>query len=409
MLRRLCAEKPKEWDRFLPALLFAYREVPQSSLGFSPFELIYGRSVRGPLAILHDLWVKDADEEVKTTYEYIIDLRNRLESTCQLAQSELAKSAARYKGYYDSRSRDRKFAKGDLVLLLLPTDNNKLLLQWKGPFEIEQRVGKNDYKVKQAGKTKIYHANLLKRYVTRAQYHKDDAEVASSTVCLETLGAGVIEVDSETDQDAIIELPLEQKESVKDVNVGDCLKDIERKKVNKLLNEYTDVLTDLPGKTDLLEYAVTLTTDDPVRSRPYPAPHALRETIKSELDAMLRMGVIEPSTSKYASPIVMVRKKDNSNRFCVDYRKLNSVTLVDPEPIPNIEDLMSRISAGRYFSKLDLTKGYWQIPVTECDKDKTAFVTTEGLYQFTVLPFGMVNAPAAFTRMMRRLLNGQTT
>ncbi|PIK41284.1 hypothetical protein BSL78_21861 [Apostichopus japonicus] len=249
-------------------------------------------------------------------------------------------------------------------------------------------------------------AEALVEVCDKTQYHKDDAEVASSTVCLETLGAGVIEVDSETDQDAIIELPLEQKESVKDVNVGDCLKDIERKKVNKLLNEYTDVLTDLPGKTDLLEYAVTLTTDDPVRSRPYPAPHALRETIKSELDAMLRMGVIEPSTSKYASPIVMVRKKDNSNRFCVDYRKLNSVTLVDPEPIPNIEDLMSRISAGRYFSKLDLTKGYWQIPVTECDKDKTAFVTTEGLYQFTVLPFGMVNAPAAFTRMMRRLLNG---
>lgn len=121
---------------------------------------------------------------------------------------------------------------------------------------------------------------------------------------------------------------------------------------------------------------------------------------------MVRMGIAEPSDSAYASPVVIVRKKDGSVRFCVDYRKLNAVTIFDPEPIPNIEDLMSTICEGRYFTKIDLTKGYWQIPMAERDKHKTAFVTPDGHYQFNVLPFGMVNAPAVFTRMMRRLLNG---
>ena len=100
MLRRMCAERPRDWDRYLPALLFSYREAPQESLGFSPFELLYGRSVRGPLAILRELWSKENDqEEVKTTYEYVVDLRNRPERTCQLARDELEKSAKRYKKY----------------------------------------------------------------------------------------------------------------------------------------------------------------------------------------------------------------------------------------------------------------------------------------------------------------------
>lgn len=93
-------------------------------------------------------------------------------------------------------------------------------------------------------------------------------------------------------------------------------------------------------------------------------------------------------------------------RFCIDFRRLNNITVFDPEPIPNIEDLMGQISKGRYFSKLDLSKGYWQIPIAVGDRDKTAFVTREGLFQFKVLPFGMVNAPAFFSRMMRRLLEG---
>ena len=102
MLRRMCSEKPKDWDRYLAALLFAYREVPQESLNFSPFELLYGRSVRGPMSILKEIWTKQsADPDVKLTYQYVLELQNRLQETCELARQELSKAQTKQKRYYD--------------------------------------------------------------------------------------------------------------------------------------------------------------------------------------------------------------------------------------------------------------------------------------------------------------------
>ena len=126
MLRRMCAERPKYWDKYLPALLFAIREVPQESLGFSPFKLLYGRSVRGPIAILRELWSGEVnDEQVLSTFQYLIELRERLEQTCQLARDYLEKVQFKQKTYYDKCARSHKFDVGDKVLLLLPTESNK--------------------------------------------------------------------------------------------------------------------------------------------------------------------------------------------------------------------------------------------------------------------------------------------
>lgn len=121
---------------------------------------------------------------------------------------------------------------------------------------------------------------------------------------------------------------------------------------------------------------------------------------------MLASGVIEPSTAAYASPIVVVKKVDGSNRICVDFRKLNKVTIFDPEPMPQMQEIFAELSGNQYFSKFDFCKGYWQVPMLEEDKDLTTFVTHKGLFRFTVMPFGLVNAPATFSRIMRKLLNG---
>ena len=102
---------------------------------------------------------------------------------------------------------------------------------------------------------------------------------------------------------------------------------------------------------------------------------------------------------------VIIKKKDGTNIFCIDYRRLNMVTVFDAEPMPNIEDMFSKMNKHLYFSKLDLCKGYWQVPMKGEAKQKTAFATPTGLYQFKVMPFGLVNAPATFSRMMRKLLN----
>nr|XP_045603427.1 uncharacterized protein LOC123761443 [Procambarus clarkii] len=168
MLRKMCIEQPKEWPRYINPVLFAYREVPQASTRFSPFELLYGRTVKGPLHVLKNLWEEeDCTPETKTTYEYVIDLRNRLEETCKLAREELAKAKEYQKSRYDQKARERKFKVGDKVLLLLPTSRNKLLLQWKGPFTITECSHSLTYVVCVRGVNKKYHVKMLKQYEER--------------------------------------------------------------------------------------------------------------------------------------------------------------------------------------------------------------------------------------------------
>lgn len=167
MLKRMCEERPNDWDRYVGPLLFAYREAPQASTGFAPFELLYGRTVRGPMAILKEMWTSDVeDREIRSTYQYVSRFE-RLESTCALAKAELQKSSERYRKYYNKRSKNRKLKPGDSVLILLPTDQNKLLMHWKGSFTVLDNVGEASYVVEVNGKPKSFHANLLKEYIIR--------------------------------------------------------------------------------------------------------------------------------------------------------------------------------------------------------------------------------------------------
>ena len=122
-------------DRYLTPLMFAVRDTPQDSTGFTPFELMYGRSVRTPMTIVKELWTGEVeDAENVATYQYVIDLRQRIEDTCALAKEQLAKVQAKNQKYYNHRARNRELKIGDLVLLLLPTERNKLTLAWRGPF-----------------------------------------------------------------------------------------------------------------------------------------------------------------------------------------------------------------------------------------------------------------------------------
>ena len=142
----------------------------------------------------------------------------------------------------------------------------------------------------------------------------------------------------------------------------------------------------------------------PIQQKPYRVPYAQRDVVKQELDRMIQANVIRPSTSPWASPIVLVTKKDGSVCFCVDYRKLNQVTKFDAYPMPRIEELIDTIGPVGVITTLDLAKGYWQIPMDEESKDKTAFTTPFGLYEFEVMPFGLHSAPATFQRMINHTL-----
>ena len=409
MLRKMCAERPRDWDRYIDALLFAYREAPQDSLGFAPFELLYGRSVRGPMSILKELWIKEnLDTEVRNTYQYVLELRDRLEHSVALANEHLQSAQFKQKHYYDRKARKRIFKPDDKVLVLLPSDSNKLLMQWKGPYVVECAKNRVDYKVNMNGVLKTFHINLLKQYVDRDECNLLDKDNVDSS---QIASVAVIEDDSLVNGNELLDeditvAPLHETENYTNVVINPELNQEQQRQLLELVKEFREIFTDRPGTSVTSEHSISLTSSDPVKQRPYSVPFVLKDKVKDEINTMLDLGVIEHSDAAYASPVVLVKKKDGNIRFCVDYRRLNQITLFDTEPMPNTEEVFARIHDKRFFSKLDLSKGYWQIPIkTEC-RDATTFVCSEGSFRYLKMPFGLVNAPATLNRLMRRLLNG---
>ncbi|XP_053351273.1 uncharacterized protein LOC128520866 [Clarias gariepinus] len=142
----------------------------------------------------------------------------------------------------------------------------------------------------------------------------------------------------------------------------------------------------------------------PVRLHPRRLPLAKRAIAEQTLREMADSGVIEPASGPWSSPVVLVRKKDESWRFCVDYRRLNEVTRKDSYPLPRIDDALEHVAGSAWFSSLDLRSGYWQVELAPEARPKTAFSIGQGLWQFRRMPFGLCNAPATFERLMEKVL-----
>ncbi|POS82770.1 hypothetical protein EPUL_005785, partial [Erysiphe pulchra] len=179
--------------------------------------------------------------------------------------------------------------------------------------------------------------------------------------------------------------------------------------VKKLLTEYQDVFdigAGHRGRTDIVQHRIDTGDAKPIRQIPRRLPLAKREEADLIIKEMESDGIIEPSKSPWVSPVVLVKKKDGSSRFCVDFRQLNNVTKKDSYPLPRIDDTLDTLEGCQLFSTLDLKSGYWQVGLAPEDKEKTAFSIGTGLWQFTVMPFGLCNAPATFERLMDNVLRG---
>ena len=191
-----------------------------------------------------------------------------------------------------------------------------------------------------------------------------------------------------------------------------CITDLSAsqiQKVQKLLNRYADIFSKHDadyGRTSLIKHQIEIENAKPFKEPPRRVPYHLQEDNDKAIEDMLAKNVIEPSSSPWAAGVVLVKKKDGSTRFCVDYRKLNRVTVKDAYPLPRIDDSLNQMSGAKWFSTLDLCSGYWQVEVEPKDRQKTAFATRKGLYQFQVMPFGLCNAPATFERLMETVLAG---
>ena len=194
---------------------------------------------------------------------------------------------------------------------------------------MESHVGANDYRIKMGSKTKMYYVNMLNKYIAREPEvdviqtsNKDDATIAV---------AGVIYQDTDPELGEVPDLEgYHQKAGVRDVKLGEDLSEGQRHMLKDLTQRYQDVFTEMSGETDVIQHRVKLTDDTLIRCKTYLLPYAMREELRA---TSYEMEVVRPSTLPYTSPILMVKKKDGSNRVCVDFRKLNKTTEVDPEPM----------------------------------------------------------------------------
>ncbi|UYV70284.1 hypothetical protein LAZ67_7002373 [Cordylochernes scorpioides] len=178
----------------------------------------------------------------------------------------------------------------------------------------------------------------------------------------------------------------------------------EQERLKQILAKYTDLFSSRLGRTSLAKHQIHTEDAQPIKHKPYRVSAKERTIIKDQIDEMLEEGIIRRSSSPWSFPVILVKKRDSKYRFCVDYRKLNEVTVKDVYPFPRIDDVMDTLQGSKYFSAIDLKSGYWQVEIEERDKEKTAFTTAHGLYESNVMPFGLCNAPATFERNMDNVL-----
>lgn len=195
------------------------------------------------------------------------------------------------------------------------------------------------------------------------------------------------------------------------LNINEDLSSFDRQKFIDFLGGNLNIFNPHPPSflnQGIEPFNIQTTTEHPVTKPPYRKSPAERSIIDEYVKQMLDDGIIQPSTSQWASPVILVRKKKKGWRLCIDYRQLNDVTVADTFPLPRIDDTLDSLAGARYFSSLDCTDGFHHIPIHPRDRKKTAFITHSGLYEYLVMPFGLRNAPAKFQRVMNQTLRHLT-
>lgn len=407
MLRAYCLEYPEDWDKGVLFVVFATRDAPNESTGFTPFELVYGHEVRGPLKLVKE---KFLDEKSETNLlDYVCTFRERLWKACEVAKTHLYTSQQVMKSHFDKNAKARNLKPDDQVLVLLPIPGEPLNARFSGPYRVIKRLNRVNFIVSTPDRRKrqrLCHINMPKPYYPRepvavASLASDDNNDSSSED---------VEFGNEAERYEKME-PSSLKLANSGVleNLGSKLDYLSKDKqsdVTQVIEEFKHLFTNELGCTTKAIHDVDVNDAKPIKQHPYRLnPNKLAD-VRKEVQYMLEHDIIEPSQSNWSSPIVMVPKSDGTTRFCIDYRKVNAVTRSDSFPIPRIEDCIDRVGKAAFVSKIDLLKGYWQVPLSDRAKEISAFVTPDGLFQSKVMPFGMKNAPATFQRLMNHVIAG---
>ena len=405
MMRIYCFETEKEWDEGIHLLLFAARESVQESLGFSPFELVFGHTVRGPLKLLKEKLLSNCSESINLL-QYVSDFRSKLFRACELARANLSLSQKSMKERYDVDAVERSFKPGQKVLAMLPVPGNPLRSRFFGPYEIQKKLNDLNYIVvtlDRRKQTQLCHVNMLKPYVER-----------NSDLALEPATVNVVVTEPKEELSNELSSNAFSPTDTTRLTNSDVLRNLDsklshlsqsqRQDLEKLLLEFEHLFPDVPTRTDQIYHDVDVGNADPVKQHPYRLNPKKQQYLKEEIKYLLENDFVEPSNSSWSSPCILVPKPDGSYRMCTDYRKVNSVTKTDTFPIPRMDDCIDKVGKAKYVTKFDLLKGFWQVPLTDRAKEISAFVTPYGLYQYKVMPFGMKNSPASFQRLINKVI-----
>jgi hypothetical protein len=396
----LRSDKPRSWNKRLDYFLFAMRSVPNATTGVSPYQMLYGNEVRGPLDALKSSWAgKHASEQVlpKPAREYLDLLQKDLALVHLIADDHAKDAQDRYVEQHNVATKEKSFQVGQDVLLLQPTSSNKNLATWTGPATISKVLSQHSYLVDLPnGSTKHCHVNDLRKFVQRIQH------------------VGIIYEEDDTSDLGRID-PCPSPDDVRDFEENLASLDLShllpenREPLVSLLRAYSDVFSDEPGLCNVTEHKIEMLPGyKPKAQRPYRIPQKLESEVDRQISHLLETNKIRPSCSPYAHPIVCVAKPHTSPvqvRICTDLRYLNEGSLADSYPLPRIDDLTRKIAPAKVITTLDLSSAFFQIPLRESDRYLTAFRTPKGLFEYNVCPFGAKGSSATFQRAIDMVLS----
>jgi len=295
ILKKFLQENPTDWDKMLPYLSFALRNVRHAAT--------------------------------------VARLTERLEATLKLVRSNIAHAQAQTKRQYDKASTERVLTPGELALVLLPTSSKKMFSVWRGPFKVSRKLENNNYELIIGRRKAIFHINSLRRYYER------DGKVSWM----------VLENDLDSDE-AIVQAKLytdDAKQQIttdeKQFKISHQLTDEQRAQFEKMLSEFPDVFNDKMGKADIITHKIQVTDESPCYTPPYRIPEPLREPVERELMSMLRNGIIKRDDhSNWNSPLIVIKKPDEGLRLVNSFVALNERTITEPYLMTNLNELLSR-------------------------------------------------------------------
>ena len=390
MFKKFCQEKLGLWEDYLPYFLFAIRSVPNCATGFSPFQLLFGHTVKGPLDLLKESWMEGTS--INSVEDWVDSSRGKLMEMWELAKENLSDYQSKMKDRYDIKSQKRSFMEGQNVLVFMQPKGQKLRPKFMGPYPITKKVNDYNYVVQLPDRKMRCHINMLKSYHDRDP--KPVAVSVSETIEEEMLGKSGECESFRNNSEVLKNLHLKLKH----------LTEAQQKQLSDLIKSFPEIFKDVPGRTSLIEHDIELTESKPIKQYPYRVNMDKKEAIKKEVSYMLENDLIQPSFSDWSSPVVLVKKSNGQYRMCFDYRKVNSITVNDNFPIPRIDDCIDQVGNAKYITKFDMTKGYWQVPLSPRAQKVSSFVTSDGLFECKVMPFGLKNAAATFQRLMNKVI-----